>query len=60
MPGLDRSTLSRPRCARCGYMHAPDPGLPCPRAFFWLIAGTPVDQPYPLMLLGTRAKRVTP
>jgi hypothetical protein len=41
---------------KCGYRHPPLGDKPCPRALRWLIAGTPISDPYPLLVLGTRVK----
>lgn len=59
LPRRDLS-LSWPRCGRpgCGVTHLGE--YDCPRAGYWLIAGTRIDRPYPLAVLGTRAIRVAP
>jgi hypothetical protein len=50
-------SVSWPACPRpgCGATHLPE--WPCPRPGYWLIAGTSIDRPYPLAVLGTRVVR---
>lgn len=55
LPKVDVSTTWRVHT--CGYRHPPLGELPCPRALRWLIAGTPVSEPYPLPVLGTRVRK---
>lgn len=54
LPRRDVS-LSWPACVSCRTTHGAD--VACPRPGRWLIAGTPVGDPYPLAVLGTRVKR---
>jgi hypothetical protein len=54
LPRRDVS-VSWPVCRRprCGARHLPE--YDCPQRGRWLVAGTPVDRPYPLVVLGTKA-----